>query len=297
MNFKRVALSFVLVVALIAGSALQSVAQDETDNTFGPQDVFGLFMGALGQGDLILLTDGSVVSGNILNTEFILDDETYTDSEVFAMGLTTDDDNNTITRLYVTGQPFIEGTLNNALEHNIIIADGTTLELADISAIVFQFSFQPGPGGRPDQNGRRNFGQIFPIFTRMMGSMSQFDTVVTTEGDLASVVLEDRDGLEITLNSSTFGTFTFGAEDVAWIEFGQDEDARDILVLQNGDRVSGTVSVTGSFSGTLASGNGQFSFDGDQLSSQFRQVVFQINLGTFGGGGARGPIIRPDDNE
>jgi len=253
-------------------------------------------MGALGQGDLILLTDGSVVSGNILNTEFVLDDETYSDSEVFAMGLTTDGDNNTITRLYVTGQPFVEGTLTNTLEHDIVIADGTTLELADISAIVFQFSFQPGPGGRPDPGLRRSFGQIFPIFTRMMGSMSEFDTVVTTDGDLASVVLDDREGLEITLDSSTFGTFTFAAEDVAWIEFGQEEDARDVLVLQNGDRVSGIVTVDGSFSGTLASGNGTFSFDGAELSSQFRQIVFQIDLGAFGGGGARGPVIRPDDN-
>ena len=299
MRTKRTAFIALLLVVLVTGTSISSIAQESgTNNTFGPQDVFGLFFRALASGDLVLFTDGSVVSSSIANTEFILEVEgeetSYEKSNLFAMAFSVAGGSFS-TRLFVNGQGPIEGDLNSELTQAVAIAGDVSVDVRDISSVIFNTDIAQS---RRDPNRRRDFGQVFPMFTRMMASMSVYDTVIMANDQLASVLLEDRDDISVTLNSPTFGVFNFPVADVAWVEFAQSEEESDSLVLQNGDRVSGVVTVDGTVQGTLASGSGEFSFSGDSLREEFKQIVFRIPLELFGGGGGgRGENVRPDDQD
>ena len=299
MNTKRTFFIALLLFVLVTATSISSIAQESsTNNTFGPQDVFGLFFRALASGDLVLFTDGSVASSEISNTEFVLavegEETTYERSNLFAMAFSVAGGEFS-TRLFVNGEGPVQGDLNSELAQEIALAGEVDIDVRDISSVIFNTDIAQS---RRDPNRRRDFGQVFPMFTRMMASMSVYDTVIMANDQLASVRLEGRDDINVTIDSSTFGVFNFPVADVAWVEFAQLEDELDVLVLQNGDRVSGIVTVDGTVQGTLASGSGEFSFSGDSLRDEFKQIVFRIPLELFGGGGGgRGENVRPDDQD
>ena len=313
MNTKTIKIAILLLFVIFGASWITTSAQEvhvEAED-FGASQVFGTFFQAQRVSDIVLFLNGGVASGTITNESFEIltaEGETlnFTRDDISAMRFNIKD-SGIETRLFIINGEPVDGTLLTELQIDYAIGNDANISLDQLNAIVLKVvpvrveQTQTSPSGEEQtlvtEQIQLDFSYIFPIMTRMFASMSKFDTAIMPDNQLASIELANRDELQITIDSANFGVFTFPAEEVASIEFAQNEDERDILILQDGDRVSGQILVEGELQGTLAMGEGEFGFSQDELRENFKQLVFQLPTDLFGGGGGGGHgVIITEDN-
>jgi len=277
------------IIAPLVGIFGVRAQEEAAPPVFGPRDVLPLFFRSLQVADILLLQDGSVASAIVQNTEFTLDGQTLKRDEIIAIFF-GDEDAGESDRVYLLTGERLTGELSVAhIEAELAFSQQRSLDSSMIKGVFFKL--------RARSEGQRFnpavFRQLFGFFNALIVSVTKFDTVVFPDGRLASVTLEDRDQLAFTIDSSIFGTFTFTPIELAWVIFGQGANQPDQVALKNGDRVSGTVTAHGGLQGTLASGEIAFTLTQEQLRQQLRQIIFQIPVRFFGGGGQR-PKPTPD---
>ena len=313
MNTRLIQVAALLFFLLFGGSWILASAQEvhvEAED-FGASQVFSTFFQAQRISDLVLFLNGGVASATITNETFeVLTGEgetlSFTRDEISAMRFNINDEG-IVTRLFIINSDPVDGTLLTELQIDYAIGENADVALDQLNAIVLKVvpvrveQTQTSPSGEEQtivtEQIQLDFSYIFPIMTRMFASMSKFDTAILPDNQLASIELANRDELQITIDSANFGLFTFPAEEVASIEFAQEEDDRDVLILQDGDRVSGQIIVEGELQGSLAMGDGEFGFNQEELRENFKQLVFQLPTDLFGGGGAGGHgVIITEDN-
>lgn len=275
------------IIAPLAGMFGVRAQEEAAPPVFGPRDVLPLFFRSLRVADIFLLQDGSVASAIVKNTEFTLDGQTLKRDEIIAIFF-GDEDAGESDRVYLTTGERLTGELSvEHIEAELAFSQQISLASSMVKGVFFKLR-APSEGQHPAV-----FRQLFGFFNALLVSVTKFDTLVFPDGRLASVMLEDRDRLAFTIDSSIFGTFTFTPTELAWVIFGQGADQPDQVALKNGDRVSGTVTAHGGLQGTLASGEIAFTLSQEQLRQQLRQIIFQIPVRFFGGGGQR-PKPTPD---
>jgi hypothetical protein len=279
---------------------------------FGAGQVFSTFFQAQRIDDLVLFRNGSVASASLLNNEFAFTNEAGEQVSVAREDLLAlsfrEIDGEPGAQVYTRNAHPFGGKLRTDLQINYALPTESQVPLSELHAIIFKLEPIRMEQTEADGDGNEqstvteivhvDFSQIFPIMTRMFASMSVFDTAILPDNRLASIALDNREDLSVTINSDSFGQFTFPADEIAYVQFAQEEDERDVLVLQNGDRASGEIILDQELSGSLGMGEGEFTFNEAALRSNFKQIVFQLPIDFFGGGtGGRGQFITPEDDE
>jgi len=312
MQRKLIAVLSLVFFVMFGIGAFSSSAQEfnvEVDD-FGAGQVFSAFFQAQRVGDLVLFMNGSVASATLLNDEVSVESAdgeilTVPREELTAIRF-NEVDGDVGARLFSTTGDHADGRLLTELDIEYALFEQSEISANQLSAIVMKLEPVRVEETQVDEEGNEStvvtetvmldFSEIFPIMTRMFASMSNFDTAILPDNRLASIALENRADLEITIDSVNFGLFTFPADEIAFIQFAQSNEDRDILVLEDGDRVSGQIVVEGSLTGTLGIGAGSFSFDESSLRAQFKQIVFELPTNLFGGGGGgHGSVITSED--
>lgn len=270
--------------------SLSLQAQEGRPPVFGPQEVLPLFFRALQEGDLIILRDGSVVSGRLETEAFTLESEvlgiqTVSREDVIAVVLGNPEEEGAEDRLYTWSGERLAGWLQlQELPAELVLEQQVSLDPARVKAVLLQMDLRD-PRRRPNP---AIFRQLFGLFSDLLVSVTKFDLLVFPNQWVASVVLEDRGDLAFTLESPIFGIFTFEARMVAAVVFGRGADDPDLLVLQNGDRVSGRVTGESDLSGTIADfPEAAFHFPKETLREELSRIVLKMPVRLFGGGGGR----------
>jgi len=286
-------LTVLLLGALGLGIGMGSVslrAQEGRPPVFGPQEVLPMFFRALQEGDLLILRDGSVVSGRLEAESFTLQSETLGTQtlpreDVVAVVFANPEEEGAEDRLYTRSGERLAGQLQlKELPAELALEQRVSLDPARVKAVLLQMDLH-NPRRRPNP---AIFRQLFGLFSDLLVSVTKFDLLVFPNRWVASVVLENRGDLAFTLDSPIFGTFTFEAPMVAAVIFGRGENDPDVLVLQNGDRVSGRVTGQSDLSGTIAGfPETAFHFPKEALREELSRIVLKIPVRLFGGGGGR----------
>lgn len=279
---------------------------------FGAGQVFSTFFQAQRVDDLVLFRNGSVASASILNQEISLLNEsgevvTIPRENLLALSF-REIDGEAGAQVYTNNSHPFGGKLRSDLQLDYAISSNAEVPYSELHAIIFKLVPVRLEEMTTDEDGNESvrttqvihadFSHIFPIMTRMFASMSSFDTAILPDNRLASIAIDNREELSVTIDSDSFGTFSFPADEVALIQFAQDEDDRDVLVLHNGDRASGDIILGDNLSGSLGMGEGQFDFDETELRANFSKIVFRLAEDFFGGGaGGRGEFITPEHDE
>ncbi len=289
-RFRRALIAALLLAALggpgAGFSALPLRAQEGRPPVFGPQEVLPLFFHSLREGDLLLLRDGSVVSGRIPAEAFTLETaegpRTVAREDVVALVLARPDEEGAEDRLHTWEGERLAGRLQRDLTVEVVLDRRVPLDPARVKAVLLQTDLID-PRRRPNP---AVFRQLFGLFSDLLASVTKFDLLVFPNRWVASVALENRGELAFTLESPIFGTFTFGASQIAAVIFGRGENDPDVLMLQNGDRVSGRVTGRSDLSGTVAGfPELAFAFPKDALREELSRIVLKMPVRLFGGGG------------
>lgn len=289
MRSRITVVSFMLLLLVALADTASWGAQEPQDAApFGPQDVFPLFGRALQAADLIILKDGSIVSATIEGSAFTLNSPTvgeksFSRDEITAI-VFADTAKKTSDQIFLRTGDQISGTLKmEQLHAQLVLSEKASLQTVDLKAVLLRFSPQ---GNQPRQPGfQGGFRAVLGLFTDLILSVTKYDTFVFADGQLASVLLDNRDQLAFTIESSFFGRFTFTPVQLAWVTFARSADQPDQLALKNGDRVSGPVTAERDLTGKLTSGGAGFSLKKEALRTELRQTLFQIPVRLFGGGG------------
>jgi hypothetical protein len=245
------------------------------------------------------MRDGSVLGGQIQNGELTLSSDelgpqTFPIEELIAVffGSTAGEPD----RVYLrSGERLLGRVEAETLELSLALDEDVSLPRDRRRGIFFRLHQSETERQANIAVVRRFTRQFSGFFGSLIASAAKFETLVFAGEGASSVELENRDELSFTIESAIFGTFTFGPTDLAWVRFGRGPDEPDELVLQNGDRVSGRVTVSGEIRFRWPSFDLDVSLSGDELRSQVRQIVFKIPVRFFGGGGEpRRPT--PDDD-
>lgn len=282
-----VGLVWALLMPLVIGPALKA-QEGAQPPVFGPQDILPLFFRALSVADLTLFKDGNVLSATVQTAEFTLTSstlgtKTFKHEEIVAIAF--GDEESASDQIFLKSGDKLVGQLSpRSLEAVVALNQRASLEARTLKTILFKLP--PPEEGQPRPGPMRVFTQLFGVFTNLLVSVTKFDILVFPDGRLASVLLDGRDELAFTFQSTFFGTFTFTPAQIAWVVFG-DSGQPDQLALKNGDRVFGSITAQQDLEGRLASVPVEFSFSKDQLRQQLRQVMFQIPVRLFGGGGGK----------
>lgn len=298
---RRMSAVALLLMVFGLGAALSAVplqAQEGRPPVFGPQEVLPLFFRALGEGDLVILRDGSVASGRLPTDAFTLESETVgtqtiSREDVVALVFANPEEEGAEDRLYTWGGERLVGKLQlQDLPAELVLGHEVSLDPSRVKAVLLQMDLRD-PRRRPNP---AVFRQLFGLFSDLLASVTKFDLLVFPDQWVASVALENRSELAFTLESPIFGTFTFEAAMVAAVIFGRGEGDPDVLVLQNGDRVSGRVTGQSDLSGTLAGfPEVAFAFPKDSLRENVSRIVLKMPVRLFGGGG--GPPVSPREGD
>jgi hypothetical protein len=260
-------------------------AQEDTAVTFGPRDILPMFLHSLRTVDLMILKDGSVLSGTVLTEEFTIEMSSGTRALsreelvaiIFESGL-----RDALDRLFLKNGEKLTGRLT--VEQ--LNAETTLLGEATLSADVLRFVlFQLSLEGQRPQNPALFFRQIVGFLNPLLVSVTKFDTLVFPDGQVVSIETQNRDELAFTITSSIFGTFTFTPEQIAWVEFGQGPNQSDRLVLKNGDRISGTIAVSGPLQGALPLLGTSFTLNEAEMRAELVRIIFKVPVRLLGGGG------------
>lgn len=290
------------LLVLIAGLLLVGVgsqAQEGPPPRITPQDLLPIYFLSLTQSDLALMRDGSVIGGHIQTGEITLaSDElgtqTFPINELIAVFFGSDEDEPD--RVYLhSGDRLLGRVEAEALDLGLALDKAVSVPRDRMRGIFFQLPQSETERRASISVVRRFTHQFSGFFGSLIASAAKFETLLFEGNGASSVELENRDEPAFTLESTIFGTFTFGSKDLAWVRFGQRPGEPDELALKNGDRVSGRVTVSGDLRFRWPSLDLEGFLSGDELRSQVRQVVFKIPVRFFGGGGgSRRPT--PGDN-
>jgi len=291
-----------LSVLLPLGGAGLLQAQEEgfRPPTFSPGDVLPLFFRSLQVADLFLFENGSVANGLIKQEEFTLFSPTLGEKalrreEIIAILFDHSEgaEGKASVQVFLASGDRLVGQFDSEkLNAELVLTQQATLDLRKVQAILFKL---PPPEKRRRIN-PRVLRQLFGVFNPLLISVTRYDTLVLPDGRLASVLLEDRDELAFTIDSPIFGTFTFKAPQIAWVLFSPTAQQPDQLTLQNGDRVSGSVTAHHDLKGTLTLFEDEFLIRSDEVHEKLRQIMFKIPVRLFGGG-RPGPPPKPSEGD
>ena len=260
-------------------------AQEDSAITFGPRDILPMFLRSLRTADLIILKDGSVLSGRVLTEEFTIELSSGTRALsredlvaiVFESGF-----RDALDGLFLKNGEKLTGRLTvEQLNAETTLLGETTFGADVLHFVLFQL---PLKGQRPP-NPVLFFRQIVGFLNPLLVSVTKFDTLVFPDGRVVSIETQNRDELAFTITSSIFGTFTFTPEQIAWVEFGREPNQPDRLTLKNGDRISGTIVVSGPLQGTLPLLGTSFTLSEEEMRAELVRIIFKVPVRLLGGGG------------
>jgi hypothetical protein len=255
---------------------------------------------SLTQADLALMRDGSVIGGQIQNGELTLASDqlgaqTFPIDELIAVffGLNDEDPD----RVYLRSGDRLLGRVEvEAIDLSLALDEAVSILRDQMRGIFFRLPTSESGRQASIAVVRQFTRQFGGFFSSLIASAAKFETLVFEGSGASSVLLENKEELAFTIESAIFGTFTFGPTDLAWVRFGQRPGEPDELVLKNGDRVSGLVTVSGEIRFRWPSLALDASLSGDELRSEIRQIVFKIPVRFFGGGGGQPARPTPDED-
>ena len=292
-----------MMFALIAGLLVIGVgsqAQENPTPRINPRDLMPMYFLSLTAADLLLMRDGSVVSGHVQNDQFTLvsdqeDPRTFAIDELIAVFFGQNEDEPD--RVYLSSGDRLLGNVEADTIDTLLSLDrSASIPRDQIRGIFFQLPALESQRQSSIAVVRQFTRQFSGFFGSLIASAAKFETLVFAGGGANSVLLGNREELAFTFESSIFGTFTFDPTDLAWVRFGQRPGEPDELVLKNGDRVSGRVTMSGNLQFQWPSLGLTASLSEETVSSEVRQIVFKIPVRFFGGGGGHPRQPTEDEN-
>ena len=233
--------------------------------------------------DLVVLQNGSLVSGTVEQEEFTVGGKTLSRDKLLLIswGAAGEAAESPTARVLLKDGSQVQGALQaSSIAVKLPTGEEMNLPIAQLRGIIFKVELPQN--AQPEQF----HSTFFALFNGLQGNvllrailqgLQKFDLLILPQGALLSANIENE---KFTLDSPIFGIHAFAVADIAMIVFGKP----DQLTLRTGDRVSGTVTPDGD--GKIRAT--AVAITGSTLSlakNELQAVLFKLPVGALGGGG------------